>query len=236
MSKVHQVSDLDQRLGYRFESRELLERALTHASVRSGRGGRSDNERLEFVGDRVLALAVVEMLCEFFPEASEGDLARRFNLLVRGEACAAVARELHLGAHLIMGDGEAESGGRGKDTILADAMEAVLGAIFLEAGFEKARTVVRALWQSPVEQLPQVSADAKSALQEWAQGRGLALPRYVVAARSGPDHAPLFVAEVHIAGTEPARGEGPSKRAAEQSAAHALLVREGVWKAPSSAA
>ncbi|MGH6814156.1 MAG: ribonuclease III [Hyphomicrobiaceae bacterium] len=229
---MQDVSDFDRRLGYCFENRQLRDRALTHASVRSGRGGRADNERLEFIGDRVLALAVAEMLCEIFPAASEGDLARRFNLLVRGEACAAVAREIDLGAQLIMGGGEAESGGRGKDTILADAMEAVLGAIFLEGGFEKASAVVRKLWQAHVERLPQNSADAKSALQEWSQERGWSLPRYKVAARSGPDHAPIFSAEVHTGGKEPVRGEGPSKRTAEQAAARAFLTREGVWRGP----
>lgn len=189
---------------------------------------RYDNERLEFVGDRVLGLAVADMLYETHPDANEGELARRFNRLVRGQACAAVARMIGLGPHLILSESEAESGGREKETILADAVEALLGAIFVEAGFETARKVVRLLWISQVDAMPHVVADPKSALQEWAQGQGLELPEYIEISRTGPDHAPRFVTEVHIAGRKPARGEGATKRQAEQSAASALLAREGV--------
>lgn len=228
--KARRFKGLEDALGYKFKSEALLERALTHASVRSGKVSRGDNERLEFVGDRVLGLAVSEMLSEAFPDANEGELARRYNRLVRGEACARVARSIGLGPCLILSESEAESGGREKETILADAMEAVLGAIFLDAGFDKARTVVRQLWQGTIEHAPQVSADPKSALQEWSQGRGLELPSYVEVGRKGPDHAPRFTSEVRISGVAPARGEGASKRAAEQAAASALLAREGVMK------
>ena len=206
----------------------MLERALTHASVRGGKTERSDNERLEFIGDRVLGLAIAEILNQQYPDASEGELARRYNRLVRGEACAKVSRAIGLGVHLILSESEADSGGREKTTILADAAEALLGAVFLDAGFEKARTVVRKLWQDQSEPVPEVAVDAKSALQEWAQGQGLALPKYIVVSRKGPDHAPHFTAEVTISGREPAQGEGASKRIAEQEAATALLSREGV--------
>ena len=206
----------------------MLERALTHASVRGGKTERSDNERLEFIGDRVLGLAIAEILNKQYPDASEGELARRYNRLVRGEACAKVSRAIGLGVHLILSESEADSGGREKTTILADAAEALLGAVFLDAGFEKARTVVRKLWQDQSEPVPEVAVDAKSALQEWAQGQGLALPKYIVVSRKGPDHAPHFTAEVTISGREPAQGEGASKRIAEQEAATALLSREGV--------
>lgn len=228
MRRSKKSTDLEKRLGYTFKSRELYDRALTHASVRSQRGMRHDNERLEFIGDRVLGLAVAEMLHEAHPDASEGELARRYNRLVRGQACASVARKLALGSHLILSDSEAESGGREKETILADAVEALLGAVFIEAGFDVAREVVRSLWTAQFEQLPHVVADPKSALQEWAQGQGLDLPEYVEISRSGPDHAPQFITEVHITGRKPARGEGASKRQAEQAAASALLAREGV--------
>ena len=228
MRRSKKTTDLEKRLGYTFKSRELYDRALTHASVRSQRGVRHDNERLEFIGDRVLGLAVAEMLHESHPEASEGELARRYNRLVRGQACSSVARRVGLGQYLILSDSEAESGGREKETILADAVEALLGAIFVEAGFDKARDVVRSLWTAQFEQLPHVVADPKSALQEWAQGQGLDLPEYIEISRSGPDHAPRFITEVHIGGRKPARGEGASKRQAEQSAASALLSREGV--------
>jgi ribonuclease-3 len=228
MLRPRKFKDLEKALGHRFKDQKLLEIALTHASVRGAKGKRSDNERLEFIGDRVLGLAIAELLNECFPDGSEGDLARRYNRLVRGEACAKVARSIGLGTHLILSDSEAGSGGRTKNTILADAMEALLGAIFLEAGFKTAREVVRNLWASLSEDLPATGVDAKSALQEWAQGQGLELPQYVEIARKGPDHAPHFTTEVRISGMEPARGEGASKRAAEQAAARALLEREGV--------
>lgn len=228
MLRPRKFKDLEKALGHRFKDQKLLEIALTHASVRGAKGKRSDNERLEFIGDRVLGLAIAELLNERFPDGSEGDLARRYNRLVRGEACAKVARSIGLGTHLILSDSEAGSGGRTKNTILADAMEALLGAIFLEADFKTAREVVRNLWASLSEDLPATGVDAKSALQEWAQGQGLELPQYVEIARKGPDHAPHFTTEVRISGMEPARGEGASKRAAEQAAARALLEREGV--------
>ena len=222
--------ELEKALGHRFKNQKLIEMALTHASMRGGKVQHSDNERLEFIGDRVLGLVIAEVLSEQFPSASEGELARRYNRLVRGEACARVARAVGLGPHLILSESEAGSGGRAKGTILADAMEAILGAIFLDAGFEPARSAVRRLWASQDDQHTTSAAgpDAKSALQEWAQGKGLALPDYVEVSRKGPDHAPRFTSEVRIDGCAPARGEGASKRAAEQAAARALLEREGV--------
>jgi ribonuclease III len=228
MLRPRKFKELETKLGYKFKDSGLLERALTHASVRGGKVARSDNERLEFIGDRVLGLAIAEVLNKQYPEANEGELARRYNRLVRGEACAKVARNIGLGVHLILSESEAESGGRNKTTILADAAEALLGAVFIDGGFEKARAVVSKLWQDQSEPVPEVAVDAKSALQEWAQGQGLALPRYTVVSRKGPDHAPRFTAEVLIAGRAPAQGEGASKRIAEQAAASALLSREGV--------
>jgi ribonuclease-3 len=229
MFRARKFKDLEKRLGYKFKSQELLERALTHASLRGSRKAREDNERLEFVGDRVLGLAIVEMLNAAYPAANEGELARHYNRLVRGETCAAVGRELGLGAFMRLSESEAGSGGRHKATILADAVEAVLGAIFLDGGFDKARDVVRRLWHGQKGAEPKAPImDPKSALQEWAQGHGLALPRYVEVERTGPDHAPLFTTEVRIKGKAPARGEGASKRAAEQAAASAMLAREGV--------
>lgn len=232
MLRPRKFKELETKLGHRFKSVALLERALTHASVRGGKLARSDNERLEFIGDRVLGLAIAEILNEQYPDASEGELARRYNRLVRGEACAKVSRAIGLGAHLILSDSEADSGGREKATILADAAEAVLGAVFLDAGFDKARAVVRKLWEPQAGLAPEVSVDPKSALQEWAQGQGLALPKYSVVSRKGPDHAPRFTAEVNITGRAPAQGEGASKRIAEQAAASALLQREGVRRSP----
>jgi ribonuclease-3 len=229
MLRPRKYKELEKAVGHRFKNQGLLEIALTHASMRGGKRAYSDNERLEFIGDRVLGLAIAELLSEQFPDASEGELARRYNRLVRGETCAKIARALSLGKHLILSESEAGSGGRAKNTILADGMEALLGAIFLDAGFDTARTAVRRLWTSPSEELQTTARpDAKSALQEWAQGQGLALPQYVEIARKGPDHAPRFTSEVRISGKPPARGEGASKRAAEQAAAKALLEQEGV--------
>lgn len=229
VGRVGSIDDLETALGYRFRDRALLERALTHSSARSELKLAADNERLEFLGDRVLGLAVAELLLERLPEADEGTLARHFNRLVRREACARVARDLQLGDCLRLGEGEAGSGGRAKDTILADACEALLGAMLLDAGFARARRVVRRLWEQRLAQQDDAGApDAKTALQEWAQGRGLSLPAYVEVSRAGPAHRPRFVSEVRIKGLAPAAGGGENKRAAEQAAARTLLEREGI--------
>ena len=233
MAAPRKLKELEARVGYQFQDRALLKKALTHASVRQASAKRRDNERLEFLGDRVLGLAIAELLIELYPAASEGDLARIYNRLVRGGTCAEVARALDLGASLVLSESEDGSGGRQKETILADACEALLGAIFLEAGYQKVSEIVRALWGGKLDGAPSEAADAKSALQEWAQGQGLDLPLYIEVARQGPDHAPRFTAEVRIKGRKPARGEGANKRAAEQAAATALLAREGVWRGPS---
>jgi ribonuclease-3 len=239
VAPTRKARTLETRLGYRFSDRALLQRALTHSSVRAAtpkKNGRAavksaeaDNERLEFLGDRVLGLAVAELLTEMYPTASEGDLARRYNSLVRGETCAAIARAWELGEHLILSESEAESGGRDKETILADACEAVLAAVFLEAGFDAARKIVRAHWAALLADTPTAHADAKSTLQEWAQAQGLAVPVYREISRQGPDHAPKFTSEVRLDHKRVANGNGASKRAAEQDAASNLLVNEGVW-------
>ena len=226
------LTQLFERLGYAFKNRSLIELALTHASARPSLKPNEDNERLEFLGDRVLGLAIAELLTASFPEASEGDLARRYNQLVRAETCAEIAKEWELGQLISMSGGEAESGGRGKKTILANACEAVLGAIFIEGGYQAARDVVFRFWATELASLDLALPDAKSILQEWAQGRRLSLPRYVEIAREGPDHKPRFTAEVQIDGVAPERGHGANKRAAEQAAALAMLLREGVWQAP----
>jgi ribonuclease-3 len=205
---------------------------LTHASARAGLKPDQDNERLEFLGDRVLGLGVAELLAQTFPKAREGELARWFNQLVRAETCAEVAQQWGLGDFILMSGGEAGSGGRRKKTILANTCEAVLGAVFADAGYEAAKEVVRRFWEPQFYTLELAAPDAKSLLQEWAQGRGLPLPRYFEVGREGPDHAPRFTAEVQIEGVAPQRGQGTNKREAEQAAALAVLLREGVWQAP----
>jgi ribonuclease-3 len=226
------LAQLSDRLGYAFKDRSLLKLALTHASAHAGLKPNEDNEQLEFLGDRVLGLAIAELLAESFPEASEGDLARRFNQLVRAETLAEIALRWEIGTLIQMSGGEAESGGRAKKTILANACEAVLGAIFTDGGYQAARDIVHRVWAPELAGVDLANPDAKSVLQEWAQGRRLPLPLYLEVAREGPDHAPRFTAEVQIDGVAPERGQGANKRAAEQAAALAMLLREGVWQAP----
>ncbi|PIE09515.1 MAG: ribonuclease III [Rhodobacterales bacterium] len=211
------------RLGHEFTRADLLIEALTHPSL--GSPTRDDNQRLEFLGDRVLGLVMAEALLNADRNAAEGVLAPRFNALVRKETCAEVARELDVGAVLKLGRSEMKSGGRRKEALLADAMEAVIAAVYLDAGFEPARTVVLRLWGARVDQVEADARDPKTALQEWAQGRGAPPPEYVEIARSGPDHAPVFVIEARLSSGESARGEAPSKRHAQQAAAKALLAQ-----------
>jgi ribonuclease-3 len=226
------LPDLSARIGHDFAESALLQLALTHSSARAGLKPDQDNERLEFLGDRVLGLAVAELLAQTFPKAREGELARWFNQLVRAETCAEVAQQWDLGDFILMSGGEAGSGGRGKKTILANTCEAVLGAVFADAGYGAAKEVVWRFWEPQFATLELAAPDAKSMLQEWAQGRGLPLPRYFEVGREGPDHAPRFTAEVQIEGVAPQRGQGANKREAEQAAALAVLLREGVWQAP----
>ncbi|MET4127518.1 ribonuclease III [Roseovarius sp. MBR-6] len=211
------------RLGHDFEQPELLVEALTHSSMSSP--SRSDNQRLEFLGDRVLGLVMAEALLEQDRAAAEGLLAPRFNALVRKEACAEVARELDLGAVLKLGRSEMLSGGRRKQALLGDAMEAVIAAVYLDGGFAAARAMVLRLWGGRIAAVETDARDAKTSLQEWAQARGLAPPDYVETARSGPDHAPVFTIVARLASGESAEATAGSKRQAEQAAARALLDR-----------
>ena len=226
------VEKLAARIGHDFSNPELLTLALTHSSARVAARLDDNNERLEFLGDRVLGLAVAELLTDAFPKAREGELARIYNQLVRAETCAEIAQGWDLGDVILMSGGEAGSGGRRKKTILANTCEAVLGAVFADGGYEAAKRVVRAFWVPQLAGIDAGAPDAKSVLQEWAQGRRLPLPRYLEVAREGPDHAPRFTAEVQIEGVAPERGHGANKREAEQAAALAVLLREGVWQAP----
>jgi ribonuclease III len=211
------------RIGHRFADPSLLVRALTHASMSAP--SRPDNQRLEFLGDRVLGLAISRALFVGDLSASEGQLAPRFNALVRKETCADVARSVGLGEVLRLGRSEMLSGGRRKDALLGDAMEAVIAAVFLDAGFDAAEAMVLRLWQSHLLDVQSISRDPKTALQEWAQGRGQRLPDYREIARTGPDHAPAFTVEVHLDSGLMGAATAPSKRAAEQAAAADLLAR-----------
>jgi ribonuclease III len=211
------------RIGHEFARPDLLTRAVTHASLSSAT--RPSNERLEFLGDRVLGLTIATALFDGDDRAAEGQLAPRLNALVRQETCAEVAREIGLGDVLKLGRSEMMSGGRRKEALLGDAMEAVIAAVYLDAGFEAARDMILRLWGVRIAASRAQGRDAKSSLQEWAQARGLPPPTYTETGRSGPDHQPTFTIEARLASGETASGEAAGKRQAEQAAARALLAR-----------
>jgi ribonuclease-3 len=221
------LDELLNKIGYRFQNTELLEEALTHVSAPQA-GGQS-YQRLEFLGDRVLGLAVAETLHKTFPSAPEGELSRRLAELVRRESCAEIAVAWDIGPHLKLGAGEAHAGERRNPTILADVCEAIIGAVFLDGGYAAARELVARSFQDLLAAPRRPLRDPKSALQEWAQGKGLPPPTYSIVEQKGPDHAPKFRVMVKVKGAESEFGLGPSKRIAEQAAARSLLLREGVW-------
>lgn len=223
MKPAAAVAALAERLSHEFNNPDLLLRALTHGSVTAP--GRPDNQRLEFLGDRVLGLVIAEALLAADPGAPEGRIAPRFNALVRRETCAAVARKIDLGAALRLGRSEMASGGRRKEALLADAMEAVIAAVYLDAGLEAARAFVLRLWADHIAHVETDARDAKTALQEWAQARGEPPPDYREIGRTGPDHAPMFTIEVRLSSGAHDSAAASSKRAAEQMAAAALLQR-----------
>ncbi len=228
MTTALPLADLEARLGYTFVDRRLIGRALTHTSAVPT--GADSYQRLEFLGDRVLALTVARLVYETYTGADEGELARRLNALVKRETCADVARELGLGAVMRLGSGEAQSGGRSKVALLGDIMEAVIAAIYLDGGFDPAYAFVARLWRPRMVAARGPLRDAKTTLQEWVQARGGPTPVYREVARSGPDHDPEFTIAVEIQGLRTGEARGRSKREAEQSAAATVLVREGIWK------
>ena len=222
---------LEARLGYRFADPDLLDRALTHSSaVSPAKRIAQSYQRLEFLGDRVLGLVVADLLYRRLPKANEGELSRALNTLVRKESCAAIARKLDLGAELNLGDSEAKTGGAQKDAILGDVAEAIIGAVYCDGGLGKAYELVEGFFGEQMGLANSDRADAKTTLQEWAQGRGLEPPAYIETGRTGPDHAPEFTIAVRIEGFEPLTASGPSKKLAEHKAAEAFLRREKVWK------
>ena len=200
----------------------LMVEALTHRSAAGP--ARPSNQRLEFLGDRVLNLLIADALFTRRPDEPEGTLAPRFNELVRKETCAEIAREIDLGPHLRLDRAEARGGGRKRVTILADAMEAVIAAVYLDGGLDAARDVVLRLWGARIDaQGAAAPQDAKTALHEWAMARGMPPPAYAIVARSGPDHAPRFRVAAELSDGRAAEAEAANKRAAEQAAAAALL-------------
>lgn len=218
------IMALAERLAYRFGCLDLLELALSHASAAPSVS--RSYERLEFLGDRVLGLVMADYLMRTHPDEKEGDLARRFAWLVDRKSLAEVADALELGRYLRLTPGEQKAGTAKNVSVLADSMEAVIGAIYRDGGLEAVRPVIERLWEPLADRAVDPPKDAKTALQEKVQGRGLAPPQYQTLDRVGPDHAPVFTVEVSIEGGA-AIGEGPSKRTAEQAAAQALLKALG---------
>ena len=221
------ISALEQRLGYAFTDRALLDRALTHASAGDGTGKLLNNDRLEFLGDRVLGLIMAEYLMGDSETADPGDLSKRFHVLVSGHACARVARTLGLGEALRLQGGESRRGARDHETILADGCEALIAALYLERGLMETARLVLDLWAPLLDEpVDLAAANPKSELQEWAAALGKSPPAYRVLAREGPDHQPAFTIEVAIDGAAPMTAIGGSVRAAEKAAALALLRRD----------
>ena len=227
-------AELPRIIGYEFGRRELIEEALTHPSAlvpearrrRRRPPVRRGYERLEFLGDRVLGLVVADCLWRRFAGEPEGDLTRRHTHLVRREALARVADTIGLGRHLVLSRAEAAAGAANPG-ILADACEALIAAIYLDGGFEAASTFVRRFWAPLIDEMEEPPRDPKTALLEWAQARGLALPAYELVATSGPDHRPLFTVRVSVVGADPTTATASSKRNAEAKAAATLLDRLG---------
>ncbi|MEN8195297.1 MAG: ribonuclease III, partial [Pseudomonadota bacterium] len=203
LSLETQNNELQAALGHSFERLELLEEALTHSSATADNGaaaGKRDYERLEFLGDRVLGLAVAQLLMQRYADEKVGALARRHSALVRRETLAEVAGNIGLGTHIILSNGEEEAGGRENPAILADCCEAVIAALYLDGGLPAAVRFIYTHWTSLMSEAMHPPKDPKTALQEWAQGRGLPLPAYTVLETKGPDHAPMFSVQASVRG------------------------------------
>ncbi|MEO0882276.1 MAG: ribonuclease III [Pseudomonadota bacterium] len=224
--KKDQLVKLETEIGYRFTDHALINMAMTHPSALTAHQRyEQSNQRLEFLGDRVLGLVIAERLYVRRPDEAEGKLAPRLNRLVRKEACVEAARYKGLDRFVMLGESERRSGGATKDKVLGDVCEAVIGAIYLDGGLKAARKFIESAWK-PVFEANKAGRvrDPKSLLQEWAQARRFSLPQYTEVKRSGPDHSPVFSVEVSVGeGVHRASGEGSSKQDAERAAAATLL-------------
>jgi ribonuclease-3 len=217
------IEELERRIGHRFADRDLLEHALTHASVGKGATKVGDNERLEFLGDRVLNLIVAERLMAERPEATEGELSKLMASLVNYQTCAAAAREAGLPAALRFDASATKIGARDNDRVLGDACEALIAALYRDGGFEVATRFVHQFWAEALDDLDGPTKDPKTRLQEWAMARALPFPEYVVTGQHGPAHQPRFTVEVRVKGAEPQVADAGSKREAEKLAADRML-------------
>lgn len=220
------LGELQAVLGHVFKQRHLIDTAMTHPSALSASStGHGSNQRLEFLGDRVLGLVICERLYDRRPGEREGALAPRLNRLVNKAACADAARHMGLGAFVLLGQSERDNGGTDKDGILGDLCEAVIAALYLDGGLKVARRFIERAWADQFANPKERIKDAKSLLQEWSQSLGFSLPQYETLGRSGPDHAPVFTVKVSVGPTETETGTGSSKQDAERAAATALLNR-----------
>jgi len=224
-TRIVAVAELEQRIGHSFSDRDLLERALTHGSATKGSAKIGNNERLEFLGDRVLNLVVAEQLMRLRPEASEGVLSRLMNQLVNYRACADAARRAGLRDALRVDASATKIGARDNERVLGDACEALIAALYLDAGFSAAHDFVLAFWAELFENLDTPTKDPKTMLQEWAMARGMPVPAYRVVKQEGSAHAPIFTIEVGLPGFEPVAASAGSKREAERLAADAMLIK-----------
>ena len=217
------LREFEKRLGYKFKNPHHLIEAVTHPSISSK--GKRDNQRLEFLGDRVLGLVIASALLKEDEEAKEGLLAPRYNVLVRKECCSEIAVDLDLGPVLKLGRSEMLSGGRRKKALLGDAIEAVIAAVFLDGGYNAVKSVVLKHWGPKIESVESNARDAKTELQEWAQSYGYAPPTYTLVSREGPDHEPIFVIEALLENGLSYKSRAGNKREAEKAAAAVLLRR-----------
>lgn len=221
MTAEHPRFELEQLIGYRFRNPGYMEQALTHSS----KVGAANYERIEFLGDRVLNLVMAHTLFEQFPGESEGNLAKRHSALVQGRMLAAIGISVNIHDFVILSEAERQSGGADNENIISDAMEALLGAIFLDGGLEAVRPVIIRLWDKYILAHNELPQDSKTELQEWVQARGLPLPEYIISGRTGPDHAPEFEVEVRVKGHDPVKANGSSRRQAEKEAAKIMIAR-----------
>ena len=219
------TGDVEGKLGHSFADASLLSAALTHGSKKDKE---ADYQRLEFLGDRVLSLVIADELFHRFPHEKEGPLAARLSLLVRAETCAAVGEALQLQDHIMVGDVERRKGLAGITSVLGDVVEAVIGALYLDGGFDLSKAFILKHWQKLLVEDPLNLKDAKTFVQEWAQGQALPLPVYDVQAREGLEHAPTFIMSLQVGDLPTSLGRGGSKQLAEMDAAKAFILREGL--------
>ncbi len=213
------LKSLEKIIGYNFENQDLLHEALTHPST----GKTKNYERLEFLGDRVLGLVVSHLLYQKFPDETEGDMAKRLSCLVQGSMIAEIASKINLGDYILFSDAERKAGGAHNENILADVFEALIGALYQEAGLPICENFITAHWADVLTTMKTPPQHPKTALQEWAQSENLPLPEYKISDQHGPDHAPIFDISVNVKGHPPVTAQGKSRQEAEKEAAQQFL-------------